>query len=378
MTMRQSFIAAAAAAALAGFGLGGPASAAVRTLYPTGSTADLPNVQELVDISAPGDTIILKARSLSGVPTPFNFTAMPNGGAVIVGVERLKIYGELESKEDRIVTRLEGPGPYFYPQSYVAFDVRADETDFRHILFDDFEAALVLRAGFETTIVQECGVINSAHGIFGYGGNHGTIVKKSRIRLAETPTGGNAGVTLQEGSVDCRIFENVIKGPGRELAVSAVAGVLDFNVSTEATGTIVSDNIIRHCDVGIFITSSNATVSRNVVRLCTDGIAIVSEVNSGLLQGTQTVVSAIVADNTSVDHSDDGINLVGVQDSTIVRNVVTPAGDYGIDCDESVLGTTSTGNTLTGNTGTSNCSSLPLEESGSESRPHPPVGPIEP
>lgn len=377
MTTRKKLLA-AAAAVVAGLAAGGPASAAIRTLYPTGGAADVANVQSMVDISNPGDTIVLKARNLSGVPTAFNFSAMPSGGAVIVDVNRLFIQGELESKAERIVTRIEGPGSYFYPESYVAFDVRANEVDFRYILFDNLEAAMVIRAGFETTVVQECAVVDCAHGVFGYGDNDETIVKKCRMRLAGTPTGGNAAVTLQEGSVDCRVFENVFRGPGRELTAAAVVGILDYNVSIPADGNVYSDNVIRKCDAGIFVTSSVCQVSRNNIKKCTDGIDVVTEVNTGLFQGTQVVVSASIVDNVCIDHSDDGINLVGVQDSTIARNVLTPVGDYGVDCDESVLGTTSTGNTLVDNVGTTNCSSLPLEDSGSLRRPHPPVRPIEP
>jgi len=379
MKMKLARLLAASATALAGLAIGGTASAAIRTLHPTGGAADLANVRDVILASSPGDTIILKARSLSGQITPFNFTTMASGGAAVVDVDRLIIQGEIESKKDRIVTRILGPLTFANPGSYNAFDVRANEVEFKWILFDTFEAAIVVRPNMSKTIVQEIGTIDCAYGIYGYGNNDQLLVKRCRMNIAGTSVGGNAAVTIQEGSQNCRVYENVFKGPGTELTVAAVIGVLEFNLDSPGGGTIVSDNLIRKFDAGIFMTSSNCQISRNKVRLCFDGIDVVSEVSNGIFQGSQTVVNVLVADNDSIYHTDDGVNLVGVQDSSIVRNMVSPNGDYGIDCDESVMGTTSTGNTLSGNVGTTSCSSLPLEESGTERRSAVPVAdPIEP
>ncbi|MBI1853801.1 MAG: right-handed parallel beta-helix repeat-containing protein [Planctomycetes bacterium] len=325
----------------------------VRFIYPSGTSADLVRVQSAINAASPGDTLILKYRNTGGIIRRFNLANVPSGG-IVIGVEGLNIVGEVDTRNVQIATKLVGPTTYDASGSFVAFDVQADDVHLELMSFENFEAAVVLEEGVSGFTMDRCKITSCAHGIFGIGDNNDMTIRRVKCTLAVTPEGGNAGVTLQEGSDRVTISHCTFDGPGMNRAPLAVAGVIDFNLQTSARRLTVNECDVEQMDIGIFVSSKRARILQNLCQQCIDGIELVTEVGTGLSQGTQQARENLLMGNRLVSNDGTGIHLFGAQSNLIKNNLLTFNG-ADIVCQDSSLGTSSTENVIERNIGVVDC-----------------------
>ncbi len=357
-TMKNPIGLAFASAILA---LAGTANAATITVTPTGTSADYTAVSDAITTASPGDVIILANRAANSTPTAFNFSAMTSNG-IVIDTPFITIKGQYEAGPPTVATTIQGPGSFDAENSDVTFTLNTEARGVTvdTILFENFEAAVVLEKGVQEFTMKNAATSNCANGIYGVGDNDRLWVDGCIFSIASTPLGGNGGVTIQEGSDRATVVNSRFKGPGVAQASLVVSGIIDFNIGVPGSADLFANNVVRNFDVGIYASSSLATIHCNTVQGCSDGIALVSEVSSGSSQGNQRVVNAVVTFNVASGNVADGIDLQGVLASTIADNNLSNNGDEDVNCGSTTLGTGAANNKLTRNTGSSNCGAASL------------------
>ncbi len=362
--------------AVVAFATASAAPASVVVIHPTGTPADLTNVAAAIASASDGDIILLRAFDENGDRTNFDLSGM-TGGEIVVTAPNVTVSGESDLRTRRVRTTIDGPGTFDLNASLVAFDVQPSADGFMvtGMIFRNFEAVMLLRAGAKNVSFVEGGVVNCANGVFGVGDNDGLVVESVTMRIVATPVGGNAGVTVQEGSDDVKVMNCTMNGPGTGLASLACAGIIDFNISTPASRLIAFGNTVKRFDIGIFVSSACPRILRNFVAACIDGIQAVSEIGTGSTQGTQMVTNALVRNTASRINLDDGIQFMGVESALVAFCNLRPNSDAGLACESSSLSSLTTGVSEVGNWGTSTCGALVSETRAARPCPAKPIVP---
>lgn len=343
-----------AALALAAFAAAAPA--AVIEIVPTGTPADVTNIAAALAAAVDGDIILLRARDAVGEYETFDLSSMTSS-EFVVSAPNVTVSGEADLQSRRVRTNVLGPTTYDADGSFVAFDVQGSADGFMvsGVEFRRFEAALLLREGAKNVSMVDCTLINCANGVFGLGDNDGLTVEGTSIRVSATPTGGNAAVTVQEGSDDVRVSSCNLIGPGLDKAAVAAAGIIDFNLDAPAARLAAFGNTIQRFDVGIYLSGASPRLARNTVTKCGDGVAAVSEISTGSTPGSQTVSNAFIRSNSSRLNADDGIHLVGVTAALVAFNQLSPNIGAGLVCEAAGPSSPTIGVTTEGNSGSQSC-----------------------
>lgn len=115
------------------------------------------------------------------------------------------------------------------------------------------------------------------------------------------PTGGNAAVTVLNGSSDLCVIDNRMTGPGpNEDRPSETVGVIDFNNDgIRSSNPQILRNNLRMFDTAIFISSTRGHVERNRVRDC--DFALVALGQAGFPGVTEPVVNSLINANSAWD-----------------------------------------------------------------------------